>query len=123
MRMPRPGMRQQNYRKEVAALPGHRQTHNIPDHKFNAQENRKPAEHVNNVPSNFLKSVCAQNFLCATFYQHSSTFRTTCTKCVKNILKREIFVRSKFLCVRSSHGLCARENTRRAEGEHCTSRI
>jgi len=37
---------------------------------------------MTNVPSNFLKSVCAQNFLCATFYQHSSIFKTPCMKYV-----------------------------------------
>src|SRR6218665_3499475 len=33
-----------------------------------------------NVPSKFLTSVYAQNFMCATFYQHSSRFRMTYTK-------------------------------------------
>jgi len=32
---------------------------------------------MTNVPSNFLKFVCAQNFVCATFHQDSSIFRTT----------------------------------------------
>ena len=58
-----------------------------------------------NVPSNFLKSVCAQNFQCATFYQYrySSTFRTTCKICANPFFYRKIYVHSKFTCVRSSH--------------------
>ena len=35
---------------------------------------------MSNVPLNLLKSVCIQNFLCATVYQHLSIFRTTCIK-------------------------------------------
>ena len=38
---------------------------------------------VGNVPSNCLKSVCAQNFLCATFYWHWTIFRTPCMKYVQ----------------------------------------
>ena len=37
---------------------------------------------IGNVHSNLLKSVCAQNFLCATFYQDSSIFRMTWVKYV-----------------------------------------
>src|SRR6218665_991249 len=55
-----------------------------------------------NVPSNFLNGVCAQNFLCATFYQHSSLFR--CVKYVqKTILKENLSELQVFLCVLISH--------------------
>jgi len=46
-----------------------------------------------NVPSNFLKSVCTQNFLCGTFYYKSSILRTTCMKYV-----RKTFFKGKFMC-------------------------
>src|SRR6218665_1326670 len=55
-----------------------------------------------NIPSNFLKSVCSQNFLCATFCQHSSIFITTCMKCVKKHFFKRKLVRSKFSCVQVS---------------------
>ena len=52
-----------------------------------------------NVPSNFLKPVCPQNFLCATFYQHSSIFRTTCMKCVqKHFLEENVCALQALLC-------------------------
>ena len=35
---------------------------------------------IANVPSNFSKSLCTSNFLCATFYHDSSVFGTTCIK-------------------------------------------
>ena len=59
-----------------------------------------------NVSSNFLKSVYTQNFLCATFYQHSFIFRTS-MKYVQKTFKKKNVVRSKFSCVRSFHELCA----------------
>jgi len=74
-----------------------------------------------NAPSNFLKSVCAQNFLCATFYQHSSIFRTTRMIYVQKYFLRKIYVRSKFPCVRSSHDLCERAHTHRLEGTLVTA--
>ena len=46
---------------------------------------------MTNVPSNFLKSVCAKNFLCA-----------------KTLLKGKFMCTPKISCVRSSHGLCVR---------------
>jgi len=69
-----------------------------------------------NVPSYFFKSVCAQNFRCATFYQYSSIFRTTCKICSKLIFYRKIYVRSKFSCVSSSHDLCACAHAHSLEG-------
>jgi len=39
---------------------------------------------VTNIPSNLLKSVCTQNFLCAAIYQRSSIFRKICMKYIKN---------------------------------------
>ena len=66
---------------------------------------RKSLEEVasTNVPSNFVKSVCAQNFLCATLYQHSSIYRTTCVKHVqKHFLKENLCALQVF----SSHDLC-----------------
>jgi len=60
---------------------------------------------ITNVPSNFL------NFLCATFYQHSSIFRMPCMKCIQKHFLKEIYVCSKFSCVCSSHDLCARTCT------------
>jgi len=49
-------------------------------HKHNVTRWAKNKINVRvNVPSNFFKSVCTQNFLCATFYQHSSIFRRPCT--------------------------------------------
>ena len=61
------------------------------------------------VPSDYLKSVCAKSFFCATFYLTSSEFGLTCMKYMeKNIFEGNIYVRSQvFLCVRSSHDLCA----------------
>src|SRR6218665_562326 len=60
-----------------------------------------------NVPSNFLKSVCAQNFLCATSYPNSSIGlpRTTCMKYKQK--KGKLNVRSKIFSLRSSDNLCA----------------
>ena len=60
-----------------------------------------------NEPSNFLKSECSLNFLCATFYEHSYIFKTTYLKYVQKHFKRKIYVRSKFSCMCSSHDLCA----------------
>ena len=61
-----------------------------------------------NVPSNFTKSVCTHNFLCATFYQDSSVFGTTSMKNVQKHLGSNIYVSSKFSCESSPHGLCVR---------------
>src|SRR6218665_1398299 len=41
------------------------------------------------VPSNFFKSVCAQNLLCAIFYQHSSIFRIPHMKYVQTHFQRK----------------------------------
>jgi len=55
-------------------------------------------------PSNFLKSLCAQNFLCATFYQHSSIFRTPHMKYVQtHILTENLCALQVFLCALISH--------------------
>ena len=67
-------------------------------------------------PLNFLKSVCTQNFLCATLYQHSSIFRMTCMKYMQKHFLKKICVRSKFSCVRSSRDMCARVHTHSLEG-------
>ena len=74
------------------------------------------AKTFSNVPSHLLKSVCAKYFLCATFYQHSSMFRTPCRKCVLKHFYMKIYVRSKFSCVRSSHYLCARAHASQLRG-------
>ena len=64
---------------------------------------------VANIPSNFLKSVCAQNFLCATFYQHSSIFRTPCRKYAQtHCLKENLCVLQVFLYALISRPVCAR---------------
>src|SRR6218665_416620 len=61
-----------------------------------------------NVPSNFLKSVSAQNFLCAIFYQHSSISRAPCMKYVQTHFKKEHFCALQhFLCVLTSRPVCA----------------
>jgi len=53
---------------------------------------------TSNASSNFLMSVCAQSFLCATFYQKSSLFITTSMKYVqKACFKGKFMLRSKFL--------------------------
>src|SRR6218665_2158853 len=49
-----------------------------------------------NVPSNFLKPVCATKFLCATFYQHSSIYRTT-----RMIYVQKTFFKGEFMCAPS----------------------
>src|SRR6218665_1954324 len=60
-----------------------------------------------NVPSNFSKSVCAENFFCATFFQDSSVYGTTCMKYVQNHFGKEhLYVLQVFFCA-SSHGFCA----------------
>ena len=53
------------------------------------------------------------SFLFATFYQDSSVYYvTTCMKLCANILGRNIYVRFKFFCVRSSHCfVCAHART------------
>src|SRR6218665_1806259 len=62
---------------------------------------------VGNVPSNFLKSVCTQNFLCATFYRHLSIFRMTCIKYVQNhFLKENLCALKIFLCALISRHVC-----------------
>src|SRR6218665_3351945 len=68
------------------------------------------------VPSNFLKPVCAQNFLCATFYKQSSIFRMPCLKYVQTHFLKENLCAPKFYSVRSSHDLCAREHAHSLEG-------
>lgn len=63
---------------------------------------------TSNIPSNFFKSVCAKNFWCATFYQHSSRFRMTRMKYVlKKFFYRTIYVRPKISCVCSTRDLSA----------------
>ena len=57
-------------------------------------------------PAIFLKSVCTQNFLCATFYQHCCRFRTTCMKCVQKHFLKENICALQVFCVRSSDNLC-----------------
>src|SRR6218665_2993528 len=60
-----------------------------------------------NVPSKFVKSVCAKNFLCATIYQHSYIFRMPCMKYVqKHFLKENLCVLQDFLCALISRPLC-----------------
>src|SRR6218665_1621861 len=44
-------------------------------------------------------SLCAQNFLCATFYQHLSIFITPCMKYVQtHFLKKDLCALQVFLC-------------------------
>ena len=63
-------------------------------------------------PSNFLKSLCAQNFLWATFYQHSSISRTPCRKYAQtHFLKENLRALQVFLCALSSRPVCARTRT------------
>ena len=66
----------------------------------------------NNVPSNFVKYVCALNFFCATFYLNSSEFGMTCMiYAQKHFWKEHLYYMcSKFSCVRSSHHLQLRGN-------------
>ena len=60
------------------------------------------------IPSNCFKSVCSQNFLCTTFYQHSSIFRTTSMKYVQEpFLKEDLCALQVFLCVRVPRPRCA----------------
>src|SRR6218665_1775074 len=68
-----------------------------------------------NVPSNFVKSMCSTNFLCTTFYQQSSKFRTPSMKYVQTHFKKNIYVRTKFSCESSSHDLCARTHVHSSE--------
>src|SRR6218665_465610 len=64
---------------------------------------------MGNVPCNFLKCVCTQNFLCATFYQHSSIFRSPCMKYVQtHFLKENLCALQVFLCAFISQHVCAR---------------
>jgi len=52
---------------------------------------------MTNIPSNFLKSVHT-NFLCATFYQHSSIFRMPCMKYMQtHFLKENLCAFQSFL--------------------------
>src|SRR6218665_12218 len=79
-------------------------------------------QHPSNVPSNFLKAVCAQNFLCATFtstYLYLERCISICfahMKYVQKVLLKKIYVRSKFSCVHSSHDLCAHAHAHSLEG-------
>src|SRR6218665_1349267 len=60
-----------------------------------------------NVPSNFLKSLCAQHFLCTTFYQHSSIFRMPCLKYVQtHLLKGDLCALKVFLSALISRPVC-----------------
>jgi len=53
----------------------------------------------NNVPSNFLKSLCVQNFMCSTFFQHPSLFRTPYMKYVQTrFLQENLCVLQVFVC-------------------------
>jgi len=76
----------------------------------------------NNAPCNFLKSVCAYNFFCATstrthLYIGWCAYRMMRIKYVpKTYLKGHFVVRSEFSCVRSSHDLCARAHAHSLEG-------
>src|SRR6218665_2232957 len=49
------------------------------------------------LPSNFLKSVCTQYFLCTAFYQHSSIFRTPCMKYVQTDFLKENLCAPSFI--------------------------
>ena len=70
---------------------------------------RSAASLTGNVPSNFLKSVCAQNFPCATFYQHLYIFRITFMKYAqKHFLKENLCALHIFLCAHVSRPVCAR---------------
>ena len=63
---------------------------------------------VINVPSNFLKSVCAQNFLCATFYQHSYYLERHALNNVQNkFFKENSCALQVFLCALISRPVCA----------------
>jgi len=62
---------------------------------------------VGNVRSNFLKSMCTKNFMCATFYQHLSIFRIMYMKCVPQNFLKENLCTPQVSCVCSSHDLCA----------------
>src|SRR6218665_1408464 len=62
---------------------------------------------VGNVSSNFLKSLCAQNFFCATFYLNSSKFGMTCMKYVeKHFWRKNLCVLQVFLCTLVSRPVC-----------------
>src|SRR6218665_1323365 len=56
-------------------------------------------------PQIFLKSVCTQNFLCATFYLNSSEFGMSCKKYVQ-----KAFLEGTFMCT-PSFLVCARLTT------------
>src|SRR6218665_3689801 len=65
----------------------------------------------------FLKPVCTQNFLCATFYQYSSIFRTPCMKYVQtHFLRENLCALQDFLCALISRPVCARTQLREMTG-------
>src|SRR6218665_3536026 len=71
----------------------------------------------NNVPSNFLKPVCASNFCCATFYQDSSVFGTACMKYVqKHFLEEHLCALQVSLCALVSRLVCVRAHAHSLEG-------
>jgi len=66
-----------------------------------------------NVSSNFLKSVCTENFFCATFYQNSSEFAMTCMIYVhRHFLKENWCALQFFLCALVSQLVCVRTQPR-----------
>ena len=73
-----------------------------------------------NVPSIFLKSLCTQNFQCATFYQQSSIFRMTCMKYVETHFSKEnLCALQVFLCGFISRPVCALLTGNIAGYTHC----
>src|SRR6218665_962807 len=61
-----------------------------------------------NVPSNFSKSVCVNNFFCAIFYQDSSVFAMACMKYVqKHFWKEHLCALQVFFCALVSWLVCA----------------
>src|SRR6218665_3931464 len=73
------------------------------------QDSLRCTVYTTNVPSNFLKSVCAKNFLCETLCQHSSEFRTTYMKYVqKHFGKEHLWSLQVFLRVLIWRPVCVR---------------
>ena len=73
----------------------------------------KPILVVTNVPSNLLKSVCAENFFCATFYLNSSDCGMMCMKMWKKHFWRDhLCALQVFLCALISRPVCIRKALR-----------
>src|SRR6218665_3529483 len=64
---------------------------------------------ITNVTSNFLKSVCAHNFQCATFHKRTSIFGAACMKYVqKSLVKKNLCALQVFLHAPISRPVCTR---------------